>query len=101
MNAEVTIKLMKHLEEIKKGDVGPNSALTRFVMAWLGLIGGIVFLARFITFEPAGSQEWLEISEGIILISIILRSFYVIVWYNFNKRMRPVLEALLHEEKSS
>lgn len=101
MDAEVTIKLMKYLEEIKKGDVGPNSALTRFVMAWLGLIGGIVLLARFIAFEPMGSYTWLEISEGMILISVVLRSFYVIIWYHLNKRLRVVLEGLLGERDNS
>ena len=91
MNPATILELERELQKIKTTNLPKPSGLWRYLNLWSPLIVAFALMAFWFRYEPDSSR----FAIPILSILIAVRSLYSMIQNNLNKRMRPVLEALL------
>ena len=91
MNPKTMMELERQLQRIKLYESGPASSSLRNIANWATWILAVVGIAVWVPFWSDGSRFVFPI----LCVLIAIRSVYAIIQYNVNKRLRPILEALL------
>lgn len=91
MNPATVLELERELQKVKASDTTSTSGVWRYINLWSPLIVAFALMALWFNYQPEASRFALPI----LSILIAIRSLYSIIQNNLNKRMRPVLEALL------
>jgi hypothetical protein len=91
MNPATLFELERELQKVKASDFPKTSGLWKYLNLWSPLVVAFALMALWIRHEPDSSR----FAIPILSIVIAVRSLYSMIQNNLNKRMRPVLEALL------
>jgi hypothetical protein len=91
MNPKTMMELERQLQRIKLYESGPASSSLRNIANWATWILAVVGIAAWIPFTSDGPRFVFPM----LCLLIGLRSVFAIIQYNVNKRLRPILEALL------
>jgi hypothetical protein len=92
MNPQTLSELQRQLQKVK-ASVSPNasSLWRRFNDVWSPLIVAVALIALWFTYQPESSR----FAIPILAIFIAVRSLYTTIQNNLNKRLLPILDALL------
>lgn len=91
MNTGTMVELQRQLERIRSYEASFASSSLRQFSAWAGWILAVIVIAIWIPSTSDGSRFVVPT----VCVLIAVRSVYSIIQYNMNKRLRPILEALL------
>jgi len=92
MNVSTRLELQTLLEKIRVTQTSPDGSPLAYRVAWIELVVLPVIAAWMISLLR-------ETYWGIplmILLPFFIQAFYTIIQHNVNKRLRPILEALLY-----
>ena len=96
MNPGTMLELQRQLQRIRSYEASTASGSVRLFSAWAGWILAVIVIAIWIPSTSDGSRFVVPA----VCVLIAVRSVYSIIQYNMNKRMRPILEALLYVPQS-
>jgi hypothetical protein len=92
MNPSTLVELQRELQKINASESRPGPFFRRSVYAWGYLVFAFGLAAFWFSYEPGSSR----LAIPLLAILIAGRSLYILVQNNLNKRLRPILESLLH-----
>lgn len=99
MKTETTILLVKELEKIKS-----NRLKYSYFGAWIELFVSLILLAKFYLIalekEINQSSNLFYALVLVILLVMLLQSFFVIIQHLTNKKFLVIIEALLEKKDS-
>ena len=91
MNPATLLELEHELQKVKASDFPKTSGLWTYLNLWSPLIVAFALMALWFRYQPDSSR----FAIPILAILIAVRSLYAMIQNNLNKRMLPILEALL------
>jgi hypothetical protein len=92
MNVSTRHELQTLLEKIRATQTSPDGSPLAYRVAWIELVV-LPFVAAWIIFLIPASYWFVPL---MILLPFFIQAFYAIIQYNVNKRLRPILEAVLY-----
>lgn len=91
MNVSTRHELQTLLAKIRATQTSPDGSPLAYRVAWIELVALPVLAAWIISVTQQSYWAFFLI----VLLSFFIQAFYTIVQHNVNKRLRPILEALL------
>lgn len=92
MNVSTRLELQTLLEKIRATQTSPDGSPLAYRVAWIELVV-LPFVAVWMIYLVRESYWGVPL---MILLPFFIQAFYTIIQHNVNKRLRPILEALLY-----
>jgi hypothetical protein len=92
MNVSTRHELQTLLEKIRATQTSPDASPLAYRVAWVELVV-LPFIAAWIIYQTRDSYWGLSL---MLILPFFVQAFYTIVQHNINKRLRPMLEAILY-----
>ena len=92
MNVSTRHELQTLLEKIRATQTSPDGSPLAYRVAWMELVV-LPFIAVWIISLMRESYWGVPL---MVLLPFFIQAFYTIIQHNVNKRLRPILEALLY-----
>ncbi len=96
MNVSTRHELQTLLEKIKSTQTSPEASPLAYRVAWISLLLAPLIAGLIIPLSRNSNWAFSLIVVLWLLLWFFVQSLYTIIQHNVNKRLRPILEALLY-----
>ena len=96
MNVSTRHELQTLLEKIKSTQTSPGASPLAYRVAWVTLVLAPVVAGSMIPLTRDPGWVFTVVVVLWLLLAFFVQALYAIIQHNLNKRLRPILEALLY-----